>query len=90
MLLTIVAIWAIVLPLAILAVSWQTARLREARASQTARPLGPAPTSHAGSLPACAAPRRAAAPDRHASRLPGVPARRGAPLGLGLTRAYRR
>ena len=66
MLLTIVAIWAVVIPLAILGVSWQTARLREARASLTAQRRAPRSTSHAGSLPACA--RRAARPRRTITR----------------------
>ncbi len=66
MLLTIVAIWAVVIPLAILGVSWQTARLREARASLTAQRRAPRPTSHAGSVPTCA--RRAARPRRTITR----------------------
>jgi hypothetical protein len=61
MLLTIVAIWAVVIPLAVLAVSWQAAKLREETASQTAdRPVptrGRATTAAtaAGAVPACAA-----------------------------------
>jgi len=66
MLLTIVAIWAVVIPLAILGISWQTARLREARASLSAQRRAPRPTSPAGSLPACA--RRAARPRRTITR----------------------
>jgi hypothetical protein len=66
MLLTIVAIWAIVIPLAILGVSWQTARLRDARASLAAGRRAQQPTSQAGSLPACA--RRGARPRRTITR----------------------
>jgi hypothetical protein len=59
MLVTIVAIWAIVIPLAVLGVSWQAAKLRDARASQTAdrsvAPLGRG-ASHAGVVPVCAVP----------------------------------
>jgi hypothetical protein len=66
MLLTIVAIWAVVIPLAILGVSWQAARLREARASLAEGRPAPRPTSQAGSLPACA--RRAARPRRTVTR----------------------
>jgi hypothetical protein len=59
MLLTIVSIWAIVIPVAILGVSWQAAKIRDARASQTAgRPvpeLGRG-TSPAGGVPVCAVP----------------------------------
>jgi hypothetical protein len=66
MLLTIVAIWAILIPLAILAISWQSARLREARGSQTTDRSVPRPASRAGSLPACAV--RAARPRRTITR----------------------
>jgi hypothetical protein len=62
MLLTIVAIWAIVIPLAILGVSWQTARLRDARASLAAGRRAPPRTSQA----ACA--RRGARPRRTITR----------------------
>jgi hypothetical protein len=54
MLLTMVAIWAIVLPVAVLAISWQAARRREVRSSQNADRSAPRMTSPAGSLPACA------------------------------------
>ena len=43
MLLTLVAIWAIVLPVTILAVSWQAARLRDVRRLADRGPLGPPP-----------------------------------------------
>jgi hypothetical protein len=66
MLLTIVAIWAVVIPLAILGVSWQTARLREARAALTAASRAPRSAVHAGSLPGCA--RRAPRPRRTITR----------------------
>jgi hypothetical protein len=59
MLLTIVAIWAIVIPLLVLAISWQAAKLREANAPQTAERSLPElrhASSHAGSAPACAVP----------------------------------
>ena len=57
MLLTIVAIWAIVTPIAVLAVSSRAAALREARASQTAERSVPElrrETLRAGTVPACA------------------------------------
>jgi hypothetical protein len=81
MLVTIIAVWAIVLPLTILAASWQAARLREDRGRLTAASSVPAPASHAGSLPDCA--RRAARPRRTLSRrvcpeLPGDAGRRPA------------
>jgi hypothetical protein len=63
MLLTIVAMWAVVIPLAILGVSWQAARRREARVSLTDAPRQ---TTPAGSLPVCA--RRAARPRRTITR----------------------
>ena len=66
MLLTFIAIWAIVLPVAILAVSWQAARLREERGSQTADRSVPRLASPVGSLPACA--HRAARPRRTITR----------------------
>ncbi len=62
MLMTIIAIWGIILPLTILAVSWQAARVREERGLQTAGHSVPRLASPAGSLPACthrpARPRR--------------------------------
>jgi hypothetical protein len=66
MILTLVAIWAIVLPVAILAISWQAARLREARSSQTAGRSVPRLASPAGPPAACA--RRAARPRRTITR----------------------
>jgi hypothetical protein len=66
MLLTIVAIWAVVIPLAILGVSWQAARLREARVSLVEDRPAPRQTAPAGSLPVCA--RRAARPRRTITR----------------------
>ena len=66
MLLTIVAIWAIVIPLSILGVSWQGARMRDARLAPAAGRRAPRPSSQAGSLPACA--RRAARPRRTITR----------------------
>ena len=66
MILTLVAIWAIVLPVAILAVSWQAARLRDVRSSQSADRSGPRVASPVGPLPACA--RRAARPRRTITR----------------------
>jgi hypothetical protein len=59
MLLTIVSIWAIVIPLAIVGVSWKAAKVRDAPASHTAGRSVPGlgrDTSHAGGLPACAVP----------------------------------
>lgn len=69
MLLTIVSIWAIVIPVAILGVSWQAAKIRDARASQNAS--GSVPelgrgTSRGGGVPACAVP--AARPRRTLTR----------------------
>ena len=66
MLLTIVAIWAIVIPLAILGVSWQAARLREARVAPTAKRSASRVVSQPGTLPVCA--RRAARPRRTITR----------------------
>jgi hypothetical protein len=57
MLLTIVVMWAIVLPLAILGITWQAAKIRDERVARTAGrslpELGRA-SSPAGSVPACA------------------------------------
>jgi hypothetical protein len=57
MLLTIVAIWAIVIPLVVLALSWQVANIREAR---VVKPLYESAsrrgTSRPGSVPGCAVP----------------------------------
>jgi hypothetical protein len=64
MLLTVVAIWAIIIPLAILGVSWQSTRLREARTDATRSAA--APSTPAQSLPACA--RRGARPRRTITR----------------------
>jgi hypothetical protein len=68
MLLTVVAIWAIVIPLAVLAISWHSARLREARGSQTGPRSVREPdcVQHAATLPACAV--RAARPRRTITR----------------------
>jgi hypothetical protein len=69
MLLTIVAIWAIVIPLLVLAISWQAAKLRGARASQTTEwSVSDLYRSAArtGSVPACAIP--AARPRRTMTR----------------------
>jgi hypothetical protein len=69
MLLTIVAIWAIVIPLAVLAISWQVANLRDQRALRAAKrsvlELRPSAVGVAG-LPACAVP--AARPRRTITR----------------------
>ena len=83
MLLTIVAIWAIVIPLAILAVSWQVAKLRDERALRAADRSVPEPRSSVDrvvGMPACAVP--AARPRRTLTRrvCPERPARRGTPL----------
>jgi hypothetical protein len=69
MLLTIIAIWAIVLPLAVLGISWQIAKLREERALQTTgRSVTELrrDTPRAGGVPACAVP--AARPRRTLTR----------------------
>jgi len=67
--LTIVAIWAIVIPLSILGLTWQLANMRDARAekaaSRSASRLGRG-DSRTGLLPACAAP--AARPRRTTTR----------------------
>jgi hypothetical protein len=69
MLLTIVVMWAIVLPLAILAITWQAAKLRNERvarmAGRSVPQLGRA-SSRAGDVPACAV--RAARPRRTITR----------------------
>ena len=69
MLMTIVAIWAIVIPLAVLAVSWQAARLREDAASQTADRSVPPPrvASRFAARLCPTAPRGRAGPSRVAS-----------------------
>ena len=85
MLMTIVAIWAIVLPLAILAVSWQAARLREERGLQTAERSVPAARRQPDRCPLV--PHRAARPRRTVTRrvCPQFPRGAGrAPLSLGL------
>jgi hypothetical protein len=69
MLLTIVAIWAVVLPIAILAISWHAANVREARGSQTTDRSTPElrrSTAPAAFLPACAV--RTARPRRTITR----------------------
>ena len=66
MLMTIIAIWGIILPFTILAVSWQAARLREERGLRTADRSVTRLTSSTGSLPACA--NRAARPRRTVTR----------------------
>ncbi len=69
MLLTIVAIWAIVIPVAVLGISWQAARLCEETASQAGHPSVPElvrTASGAGTAPRCAA--RAARPRRTITR----------------------
>ena len=69
MLLTIVAIWAIVIPLAVLGISWQVAKLRDERALRAVRrsvpELRPGAMRAAG-VPACAVP--AARPRRTLTR----------------------
>ena len=57
MLLTIVAIWAIVIPLGVLALGGQAAYLRQARVSPTADRTTPQPhqgMAPTGGMPACA------------------------------------
>ena len=66
MLLTVVAIWAIVIPLAVLGVSWHAARLRETRTAATTDRWASPATPRAGALPACA--RRAVRPRRTITR----------------------
>ena len=53
MLVTIVAIWAVVIPLVILGVSWQAANRRDARAAQALGRSVPAPRQPG--VPACVA-----------------------------------
>lgn len=65
MLLTIVATWAIVIPLAILGVSWQITRPRHTRASRAAHAPRPG-ASRSGAVPRCAVP--AARPRRTITR----------------------
>ncbi len=69
MLLTIVAIWAIVIPLAVLGISWQVANLRDERASRAAKRSAPehrASAVRAAGAPICAVP--AARPRRTLTR----------------------
>lgn len=69
MLLTVVAIWAIVIPLAVLAISWQVANLRDARALRAVERsvAEPRPGAARASVPpACAVP--AARPRRTLTR----------------------
>lgn len=68
MLLTIVAIWAIGIPLAVLAISWVAANRREARAAQAMSRLATTrrATRRPSALPACAV--RAARPRRTITR----------------------
>ncbi len=64
MLLTIVAIWAVVIPLVILGVSWQAANRRDARPAQArGRSI---PTHRQPGVPECVA--RAARPSRTTRR----------------------
>ncbi len=69
MLLTVVAIWAIVIPLAVLAISWQVANLRDERALRVLERSVPEPrpgAARASGTPACAVP--AARPRRTLTR----------------------
>jgi hypothetical protein len=69
MLLTIVAIWAIVIPLLVLGLSWQIAKLREADATHTIQrsvAMLRSAGSQAGGVPPCAV--RAARPRRTITR----------------------
>jgi hypothetical protein len=69
MLLTVVAIWAIVIPLAVLAISWQVANLRDERALRALERSTPEPrpgAAPASGAPACAVP--AARPRRTLTR----------------------
>jgi hypothetical protein len=61
---TIVAIWAVVIPLVILGVSWQAADRRDARAAQAGGRS--VPTRRQPDVPACVA--RAARPSRATTR----------------------
>ena len=57
MLLAIVAMWALVLPLAILGITWQAAKIRNERVARTAGRSVPQfgrASSRAGGVPACA------------------------------------
>jgi hypothetical protein len=59
MLLTIVAIWAVVIPLAVLGISWLVGKLREESAAQTTDRSVPElrpGTSRPDGVPACAIP----------------------------------
>jgi hypothetical protein len=58
MLLTIVAIWAIVIPLVVLALSWQLANMRDTRAVEPAHGSASrrGTSRPAGSVPRCAVP----------------------------------
>ena len=69
MLLTIVAIWAIVIPLAVLGISWQVTKLRDERVLRAVRRSAPELRSGAmrdTGVPACAVP--AARPRRTLTR----------------------
>ncbi|HTU96987.1 MAG TPA: hypothetical protein VMF14_14170 [Solirubrobacteraceae bacterium] len=66
MLVTIVAMWAIVIPIAVLAISWQAARCRDARAAVTATRPATRHTAQPGATPSCA--RRAIRPRRTTTR----------------------
>jgi hypothetical protein len=69
MLLTIVVIWAIVIPVLVLGISWQIARLREADAAHTTRrsvPVLRSGRSRTLGVPRCAIP--AARPGRTITR----------------------
>jgi hypothetical protein len=56
MLLTIVAIWAIVIPLVVLALSWQLANIREARDLHSACASVPELRRGPRAVPPCAVP----------------------------------
>jgi hypothetical protein len=56
MLLTIVAIWAIVIPLVVLALSWQLANIREARDLHSASASVPELRRGTRAVPPCAWP----------------------------------
>ena len=61
---TIVAIWAVVIPVVALLISWDAARRREARAELGRRRL--LPNHHQSAVPACVV--RAVRPSRTATR----------------------
>lgn len=64
-LLTIVAIWAVVIPLAVLAGTWKAANVRDERAASAVKGSVPH-LLRAGGVPACAVP--AARPRRNTTR----------------------